>query len=106
MQNLVFTVKFRKKGSFFWKKRTVVGSYYETRSEYVYNPTLNLFVESKRIPTDKYCFDFPDGTKEVIPNWNEYEVKLGLDWVLAAKEEEKRRLEKGVKKHNPGDVKE
>jgi hypothetical protein len=97
-QNLVFVVKFRKKGSFFWQKRTVVGAYYELQSEFQFNPAINMFVESKRLPTNKYCFDFPDGTKEVIPHWEDYEVKLGLDWVLAEAEAQKRRLEAGVTK--------
>jgi hypothetical protein len=48
---------------FFWHKFTIVGHEFQPR-------------------TKKMVIYFPDGSLREIKNWNDCEIKLGVDWVL------------------------
>ncbi|MEY2859112.1 MAG: hypothetical protein RLZZ74_3425 [Cyanobacteriota bacterium] len=61
--NKKYIFKYRKK--FLWKKIEVIGHKLEGN-------TMALYLENGGIQT--------------IPNWDQYSLKLGVDWVIAVKE--------------------
>jgi hypothetical protein len=63
MDNYIF--QYKKSGSWFWKKATVVGH--------------NYFSE-----TDKMALYYSNGIEE-IANWSAYNCKLGSDFMLVQK---------------------
>jgi hypothetical protein len=66
-----YVVKYRKSGTFFWTLKKVVGTRVEKEA-------------------DRLILFFADGGIQEVAKFSNYDVKLGIDWVLATKD----RLEK------------
>ena len=66
-----FTVKYKKYGSFFWTSKKVIGTSVDKES-------------------DRLMLYFAGGAMQEVAKFSNYDVKLGIDWVLATKD----RLEK------------
>ena len=64
--NKDYWFKYRRK--FFWRKFKVTGHKFEKEQ-------------------NKMVLFFTDGSLREISNWNECEIALGVDWVLASKEQ-------------------
>ena len=60
-ENLQYVFRYRR--HFFWRKLIIVGHEFQPR-------------------TKKMVVYFPDGSLREIKNWNDCEVRLGVDWVL------------------------
>ena len=69
--------KFKWKRCLFWHHRKVVGHRYE-------------------IDQDKMLMYYQNGSIEEIHHWKDCAVKLGIDWVLAMKEDMKKQAGKGL----------
>lgn len=63
-----FVFKYRKSGAWFWKSITVVGTKYHEVG-------------------DRMTLFFEDGGIQEIAGFKNYDAKLGIDWVLATKEQ-------------------
>ena len=68
---MTYTFKYKRDKSFFFNKVTVRGHAYE--------------VDSKGNWTGSMVLYLPNGSIQVIPNWNQYHLFLGTDWLLANK---------------------
>lgn len=73
-----FKFKFKKSGALFWKTRIVTGSRME-----------------KEI--DRMVLFFEDGGIEEITNWSKYDARLGVDWVLAIKDQMEKEAGQAIK---------
>ena len=68
MNNLFnYVFRYRRKGSWFWKKKQVDGHKFEQRQ-------------------NKMVLYFQNGGLMEIEDWKDHECKLGVDWVRATKE--------------------
>ncbi len=85
---LTYKFKYRKKGSFFWKTKIVVGHSVEMLEEHAFNHEAGIYVKYKYVPNpNAMVLYFPDGTIERIGDWNSYDQKLGLDWKMNTKKD-------------------
>ena len=62
-----YTIKYKKPRSWFWKSETVRGHQFDELQ-------------------NKLVLYYEDGSVREIAHWKDYEVKLGVEWVLAIKQ--------------------
>ncbi len=91
-----YVIKYRKKGSWFWKKEEIIYHYRDFLIETVYDGRMEEKVISKQIskPVDAMFFVYEDKSYKRIPNWSNYEVILGDDCNEAMKKMELENKEK------------
>lgn len=65
--------KFNYKRKFFWRSVEVVGHSLERSQDGTYN-------------SNRMVLYYENGGIEVLPNWSQCSLRLGVDWVLAQKE--------------------
>lgn len=81
---------YKKENSWFWKTKIVSGH--------------SIEIDKNENLTGGMILYYPNGSIERIPNWVNYHLKLGTDWILASKEQAEREaqkkleLEKGIGK--------
>lgn len=73
-----FSFRYKKPGGLFWRKSKVSG----------YN------LQTER---DRMLLFLPDGGLIEIPQWSTYMCKLGIDWVLATKDQMEKESGKDIK---------
>ena len=82
-----FTIKYKKSNGLFWKKRKVIGIFHNNK-DISYNKIekgiTRLIVEKAN---DQMILYYADKTQEIISNWTQYDFILGMDWLLATKEQ-------------------
>lgn len=85
---LTYNFTYKKQNGLFWKTEKVIGHGHEYVDEYSYDEELNRFIVTNKIPnTNSMVIYYPDGSLKRIPNWNEFELKLGTDWKLFQKKQ-------------------
>jgi len=73
---------YKKDNSWFWKTKIVKGHSIETDRNGSLTGGMTLY--------------YPDGSIERIANWQNYNLKLGTDWLLACKEQAEREAQKKI----------
>lgn len=78
-----YKFKYKKDGSFFWKTVNVKGHSLEYDKNGNWTGSIALY--------------FSNGDIQVIPNWKNYHLKLGNDWLLACKTQAEKEANTNIK---------
>lgn len=80
-----YKFKYKKKGSFFWKSKEVIGHSIEYYDDTIFNSKKEIIQINKK-PQNAMILYYEDGSIERISNWNNYDLRLEKDWVLVTKQ--------------------
>ena len=82
-----------------WKSKTVIGhgpeSFEHTKEEIINGVAKKTIIRGN--DNSRMVLYFEDGSLQVVANWNECELKLGQDWVLATKAKMEREAGRDIK---------
>ena len=81
-----YKFNYKSKNSFIWKSKEIIGHSLEYYDEKIYKNNYELFQINKK-PQNAMILYYENGSIERIANWNEYDLKLNTDWVLATKKQ-------------------
>lgn len=91
-----YKFNYKHKNSFLWKSKEVVGHSLEYYNDKILDSNNKLLqVISK--PQNAMVLYYENGSIERIANWNEYDLKLNTDWVLATKKQMENEISQDVK---------
>lgn len=91
-----YKFNYKKKNSFFWKYKIVVAHSLEYYDEKIYN-NKNELIQINKKPQNSMVLYFEDGSIERIGNWNEYDLKLNIDWVIAIRKSMEKEIGQDIK---------
>lgn len=91
-----YRFKYKRKLSLFWKSKMVIGHSIEYYDERIYDGNNNLIQLTKH-PKNAMVLYYEDGSLERIADWDNYDMKLGVDWKLAIKQQMEREINQDIK---------
>jgi hypothetical protein len=97
---MTYKFKYRRKNSWFWKTYVVTGHMLEITYDKQINPKTNEVDVAVQKPSGTMVIYFSDGSLRTIPDWNECELILGIDWKLATKKDMEKEVGQPIQLNN------